>query len=83
CLVAMSYCLTCNTREYKQFSDAIYILSQKVNVDKINIDIAKFLETQLLLTKNMHIMLKTNLYMKLGVVNSALEIVYNILSEDN
>ncbi|CAG8778842.1 7619_t:CDS:1, partial [Ambispora leptoticha] len=50
---------------------------------KADSDIAKDLKAQLLLIKNICIILKANLYIEAKLINGVLEMVYNILFEDN
>ncbi|CAG8812904.1 24815_t:CDS:2, partial [Cetraspora pellucida] len=97
--------------ENKQYSRAIYILSLKNEVNKINInmlkslnsliarihaiytsnneafrtdsDVAKGPTSQILLAKGAHVMLRVNIYVEVGLVNSAIETVQDILFEEN
>ncbi|CAG8808303.1 20251_t:CDS:2, partial [Cetraspora pellucida] len=103
--------LMCLYDDNNQFSNATYILPRKVEVNKINInmlkslnspiariytihtggneaskadsDMAKGLESQILLAMGTYVMLRANLYVEAWLVNKAIGTIYDILFEEN
>ncbi|CAG8685784.1 28984_t:CDS:1, partial [Racocetra persica] len=57
------------------------INSGSTDASKADSDIAKGLEFQILLAKGAHVMFRTNLCVKVGLVNGVIKVVYDILFE--